>query len=201
MVQLGRTLTREEHARALSASRGSLEQQRAFARAFDRKTFDAWQGWVWGRQSFDLKVGAIDVPPAKVRSVSTLTAIEYLARKLDDDKIARRAVYRHKHDDPPARIVSTSEFNGAGRELSSRGVAHFAGPALFVLGELCALEGHNDRGDLVRWSVPSKGWILAGCPRTDNMIVIRQGPARAFPPVWIVRGKSPYILTDRGIDR
>jgi hypothetical protein len=72
---------------------------------------------------------------------------------------------------------------------------------LFVLGELYALEGQASDGDTYYWRAPA-GWLLCGCPHTDVMHIVRRGAQRdASAPVWIVRGRSRYTITDRGIDK
>lgn len=197
-----RTLTPSEHARAIAASKGSLEQQRSYAREFAGEVFDAHQGWVWGRRSLKLQIGSIDPTPATAHRLCLLEQIEYIARKRDGDGRARRAVYRHDHSKPFASVVTTAAEAGAhAREVSTRGGPRFRGPTLFVLGELYAFEGTADDGSRIYWRAP-KGYQLAGCPVTHDMHVIRHGSdARSGPPVWIVRGRAPFRLTDRGIER
>lgn len=198
-----RTLTRSELARGLAASKGDTDEIRAFAEDFDPDVFEAWQGWVWGRHTFDLKIGKPDEIPAKVSVFSSLSAIEYIARKKDPDGIARRATYRHVHSKPYATIATTSAGAPRGPVIASRGrTPKRKTPSLFVLGELYGLEGVDPTtGDLVYWRAP-RGVLLAGCPLTHDMHVIRTGAARATcAPIWILRGHSPYRLTDRGIER
>lgn len=196
-----RTLSPSELARAHAASKLSLSQRRAFARDFAPEVFKAWQGWVWGRQTFDLSVATIDPTPDTAFSLCSLEQIEYIARKRDSDKIARRAVYRHEHSKPYAQVVTTRAEAGSTASVISTaraGSPRFRGPAIFVLGELHAIEGTTDAGDRIYWRAP-RGYLLAGCPVTHDLHIIR--PARSGPPVWILRGKAPFRLTDRGIER
>lgn len=204
-----RFLTRSEVGSAIAASKLSLEQRRAFAEKFDRSVFRAWDGWNWGRRSFAMSVARPDIPPlgVELRRLCTLEATEYIARKRDRDGRARRAVYRHLHDRPYASIVSTIDgaeswdVPGERAMLSSRTAPTFAGPAMFVLGELYALEGTDETGARIYWKAP-RDLLLVGCPFTDTMHVVRTGAARkSVAPVWIVRGRSPYRLTDRGIEK
>lgn len=202
-----RTLSGAELAAVRGAGRLTNAQRRALAEQIDVETFDRWQGWVWGRESFDLLAAIPDAPPARAVRVLDLSAIEYVARKRDDDGKARRAVYRHEHDGPHFPIVATTEpgaramlgERAAAPNVSTRGVA-WRGPALFVLGELYALEGAGPDGTIYTWRAP-RGWLLCGCPVTDSMHVVRRGAQRnAHPPIWIVRGRSRYTITDRGIE-
>jgi hypothetical protein len=199
------TLTPAEHSEALRAAKLPAAGQRDFAKKLDPDVFKAQQGWVWGRQSFDLKIGKIDPCPSMLAICSTLEAIEYIARKRDDDKIARRATYRHESDRPFALVArasaDASPSDAPIRSAKRLGPPTFRGPSLFVLGELVALEGRDHRGDRIYWPAPS-GCLLVGCPTTHDMHVIRQGVARSqTPPVFILRNGSPYRLTDRGIVR
>jgi hypothetical protein len=198
-------LTPAEHSAALAAAKLPAAGQRAFAKRIDPDVFSAHQGWVWGRQTFDLQIGTIDPTPSMLSICSTLEAIEYIARKRDDDKIARRATYRHESDRPYALVARAPEHASPSdapvRSAKRLGPPTFRGPSMFVLGELVALEGRDHRGNLVYWPAPS-GCLLVGCPTTHDMHVIRQGVARQqTPPVFILRNGSPYRLTDRGIVR
>lgn len=197
-----RTLTGSERAAALSAMRGGVERQRAFAEEFDPSTFDAWQGWVWGRHSFKLSISVLDFPPPRVRvQLVELHATEYRAAKRDPDGKARRVIYRHEHDRPFASVCTTDAGAPGAPSRSSRGAPTFRGPALFKLGELYALEGLDSSGEIVRWRAP-RGVVLVGCPSADEMHLLRTGEARkSCAPVWIFRGRSPYTLTDRGIEK
>lgn len=196
-----RFLTASEQAEALAICKRPRDAQRAYLEQFAPETFRAWRGWVWGRQNFEIGIGTPDEIPATVAEVCTLEAIEYIAKKRDPDGIARRATYRHEHDAPYARVVTAPAAMPSAPTRSSRGAPSFRGPSLFVLGELFGIEGTAPSGDRVYWRAP-KGMVLAGCPVTHDMHVIRQGAARSSaPPIWILRGRSPYRLTDRGIVR
>ncbi len=198
-----RTLTRSEHAQALAACRGSTAEQRAFAKRFAPEVFDAWKGWTWDRWAFDLKIGKPDPVPNSARFVMSLEVTEYIARKKDPDGKARRIVYEHDHDRPYAQVVTTADGAPGGPKISTlrRGVPTFRGPALFVLGELRSFGGTDPEGRRIYWRAPA-GMLLAGCPVTHDLHVIRSGPAaRAAAPVWILRNRSPYRLTDAGITR
>lgn len=209
MGGLGRRLrlSPAELAAARTAARGSVSARRAWAEEFDPEVFKAWRGWTWGRHAFDLSTFAPDDPPPMACKLFDLEAIEYRAAKKDPDGKARRVVYRHEFDRPFASLVTS----GVGaRELlpevacpvvSTRGVS-FRGPALFELGELHAVEGTAADGSSYYWRAPA-GWLLVGCPWRDTMHVLRPaGRARELgPPLWIVRGRSRYTLTDRGIER
>jgi hypothetical protein len=216
-----RFLTSSDLAAGRAAQQLSRAKQAEFAEDFDREVFKAHRGWTWGRKAFRLEIGQADLPPATVYRVCSLEAIEYIAIKKDPVKGAQRAAYRHKHDSPYATIVTTRDGaremhpelvapEGAersphpyeiGAPMSSRGVPRMAGPAVFALGDLHGIEGRDERGFRLYWRAP-KGLLLVGCPRTDTMHVLRRDDARRdVSPIWIVRGRSPYRITDRGIDR
>lgn len=201
-MSAARLLTSSEKSAALSALRGGVDRQRAFAEDFDPGVFDAWQGWVWGRHSFKLGIASIDFAPERVRvQLVELHAIEYIAKKRDPDGIARRAVYRHEHFKPYPSVCTTDDGAPEAPARSSRGAPKFRGPSLFALGELYALEGLDTAGEIVRWRAP-KGVALVGCPSADEMHILRTGAARReCAPRWIFRGASPYTLTDRGIEK
>jgi hypothetical protein len=197
-----RTLTKAERAKVMSAARGSIDEQREFAKRFSPETFDAWRGWTWGRYPFEIKIGKPDPVPSSARVVMSLEQIEYVARKRDDDGIARRATYVHEHEAPFAMVVTTDE--GAPRAPSvataRKGAPTYRGPALFVLGELHGMRGTAPNGRSIYKRAP-RGMLLVGCPVTHDLHVIRQGSARSAEPIWILRNRSPYRLTDAGIVR
>lgn len=201
----GRRLSAAELAAARVVAGQSVRARRAWAERFDPDAFKAWSGWTWGRHAFDLSTATPDEPPPMACQLLDLEAIEYRASKKDPDGKSRRVVYRHEFDKPFARVVTS----GVGaRELlpdvrcpvvSTRGVT-FEGPSLFMLGELHAIEGTAADGSARYWRAPP-GWLLCGCPTRDTMHVLRAAHRDAGPPLWIVRGRSRYTLTDRGIER
>jgi hypothetical protein len=197
-----RTLTKAERAQVISAARGSIDAQREFAKSFSPETFAAWRGWTWGRYPFEIKIGRPDPVPNSARVVMSLEQIEYVARKRDDDGIARRATYVHEHEAPYAIVVTTDEAapNAPTIATSRRGAPSYRGPALFVLGELHGMRGTAPNGRAIYKRAP-RGMLLVGCPVTHDLHVIRQGAARSSAPLWILRNRSPYRLTDAGIVR
>lgn len=218
-----RFLTPSDLAAGRAVMRQSRAKQREFARRFDPEVLEALDGWTWGRKSFDLSDARPDMPPRSVVRFASLEATEYIAIKRDPSKGSQRAVYRHLHDSPYATIATTTAGAramraqlvtprdaapmsvpytvGSSMTLGPRTAPAFKGPALFVLGELYGLEGRDEHGYRLYWRAPD-GLLLAGCPFTSDMHVIRLGAAsRSVAPIWIVRGRSPYRLTDRGIER
>lgn len=202
----GRVLTSAELAAARAVAKQGTRARRSWAETFDREAFQAWSGWTWGRHSFDLSTAQPDAPPPMACRLFALEAVEYRAAKRDPDGQARRVIYRHEFDRPFASVVTS----GVGVRsilpgvrcpvVSTRGVS-FEGPSLFELGELHALEGTAADGTSYYWRAP-RGWLLTGCPTRDTMHVLRVGATRDDgPPIWIVRGRSRYTLTDRGIER
>ena len=199
----GLSLSPVQRAQVARASRLPLAAQRKIAREFDPDLFGAWQGWTWGRKAFRLRNATIDLPTSDrlVLMFRKVRAIEYIAAKRDPDGRSRFLTYRHAFE---GELPDLATELGAcpGESISSRGAPKFEGPGVFQLGRLAALEGVTASGNVERWEPPAflTDWDLVGCPRTQDLHVVRYGRARSFAPIWIMRGSSKYRLTSRGIE-
>lgn len=164
--------------------------RRALARASARR-----EGFAWGRPP--KKAIALPVPAKKPARLRIVTSIERIAYRTSKGSL-RNVTFEHPHKPPfPLLAAQTSPENRA-RSTRSGKAAILAKGALFELGSLVDVAGHDTLGREVTFVPPRGAYLLAGDARNRMHVLGKKG---GIPSLFVLTNRSPYTITDRGIER
>jgi len=175
-----------------NVSRMSPAAQKKIAQQVAPNAFKAERDWTWGRKSFRMNLIEVDFASAySIESHGAISAIEYEAIKGRNGRIT---AYRHEFESPLPHFLQARAESRV--PLRHSGAPRLADPAVFRLGRLLAIETAQG---MFRWDAPP-GLFLVGCPHYEDIHIVRTNGARSIAPLFVMRARSKYRLTPRGIE-